>query len=255
MKTLTISCLLFLGFGCGVDEAVLLQNVERDDRVATHYAIHVGGVCSTDYLVGKGRGVLGEFENVVSVNARVNQRTTMAAATSDLRDVLDDYCTGEDWCTVFTFSNGGALISRALSFYGDDWNILNVVATASNEGGSELSRWGRAGEIFTSCDMLDAVSPTDHRSGWNHHDTAGAIFYMVAGYKCMAPWIQCLLLPGEDDGAVAYHSAGGMSDVFSTTELCGDEPRYSNHEVAFCDGFRKTHYQMKNEGVCQAGGC
>jgi len=254
MKRVTTALITVL-VGCATAEGPIVDLEPFDEELGNHVAIHVGGVCSTDYLVGKGGGTLGVWDDVISVNAVVNQRETMSRATDDLRDVLDENCTGNDWCTVFTFSNGGAMISRVLSIYGERWNLLAVLATGSNEGGSELSRWGRVGEVFTSCAMLDQVSPTQHRSGWNHNDTAGVTFYMLAGNKCMAPWLQCALLPGEDDGAVAFHSAGGMNDTYRVTELC-DSPLYDNHEIAYtCDGRRKTHYQLKNEGVCLAGGC
>ena len=222
-----------------------------------YYAIHLSGLCSTQWEGGKGNGFLGTFEGITSISAQVDQTTSMEVATADFARTLDTYCTGNNWCYVFTYSNGGAVASRTLSLYETTWNILWVLSSASNEGGSEIGGTGWVGEVFGGCELAGHIGPSDHRGGWNHNDTGGTTFYMVGGYANFAPWMQSWFLPGEDDGAVAYHSAGGYNDTYSTSNLCGDEgAHWANHVAAYsCEGFDLDHFEMQNQGVCLAGGC
>jgi hypothetical protein len=222
---------------------------------ATDYFIQVGGVCSTDFLGGKGNARLADLPGVVSVNARVDQRDSMATATAEMRGVLDTYCTGQDWCYVYTYSNGGAVISRVLSLYNTPWNIYWVMNAASNEGGSELSYTRWAAQIFLGCGLAGRIAPSDHRSGWNHDDTNGVSFFGVVGEDGW--WYSRGFLPGDDDGAVAFHSAGGFRDTYSLRSLCYDRRYYySNHFIAFtCSGFPDDHFETKMRGICELGGC
>lgn len=219
------------------------------------YFIQVGGVCSQDFLIGKGNGRLANFPGVTSVNAQVDQRNSMSTATAELRNILDAYCTGDDWCYVYAYSNGGATISRTLSIYSTDWNIYWVMVSGSNEGGSELSYTRWAAEIFLGCNLAGHIAPSDHRSNWNHDDTNGNTIYTVSGKDGW--WYSTWLLPGEDDGAVAFHSSAGLIDTFRVDELCFD-PQYhwANHVTAFtCTGFPDDHYETKMRGICELGGC
>jgi hypothetical protein len=244
-----------LALGCDVG-SIERPEVLFAETGGTTYAIHVGGVCSQTFTEGRGESGLGNWPGVVSIDAQVDQRDNMAQATADMTRTLDTYCTGDDWCYIFTFSNGGATISRALSLADKQYNILWVMSAASNEGGSEIGGTGWIGETFGGCTLTGHIGTGDHRSGWNHNDTNGASFYMVGGYKCMAPYLQCGVLPGEDDGAVAFHSSGGMNDTFSSNTLCvAESAYYANHQPAFsCDGFYKNHFEMKSEGIIQTGG-
>ncbi len=222
---------------------------------AADYFIQLGGVCSQEFLEGKGGGRLASFSGVTAVNAQVDQRNSMSTATAQLRTVLDTYCLGDDWCYVYTYSNGAAVISRALSVYSTDWNIYFVMQSGGNEGGSELSQTGWAAEIFLGCDMADEITPSDHRSGWNHNDTGGNTFYTVSGEDGW--WYSSWLLPGEDDGAVAFHSSGGFISTYSVDWLCYDPQYfYANHVTAYtCSGFPDDHYELKMRGICELGGC
>jgi hypothetical protein len=106
---------------------------------------------------------LAELDGVESVNAFVDQRTSMTSAVSDLRDELDRSCRGDDWCYLHGYSNGGAVISRTLATHEDDrWNVLWVLHTASNEGGSELSGGTLASLSATlglSCELAIIAAP------------------------------------------------------------------------------------------------
>lgn len=245
MRAPWVSAVACIGFGLGGVSSVH----------AADYFVQVSGVCSDGFVGGKGEGSLANFAGITSIDADVNQDNSMAQATSDLRAVLDTYCSGDDWCYVYTYSNGGAVASRTLSLYDTDWNIYWVMSSGSNEGGSELARTGIAADIFLGCDLASDITPSDHRGGWNHNDTNGNTFYMVAGEDGW--WYSSFLLPGEDDGAVAFHSAGGFNSTFNVDSLCFDQSfYYDNHVVAFtCEGFPDDHYETKMRGICELGGC
>ncbi len=222
---------------------------------ATTYRIHVGGMCSTQFLGGKGGGTLGNWSGSTSINAAVDQRNSMSTATTQLAGILNQYCTGSNWCYLYTYSNGGAVISRTLSLYSTNWNIGYVLNSASNEGGSEIGGTGWVGEIFGGCTLAGHIGTSDHRSGWNHDDTNGETIYGTGGYDGW--WYSSGFLPGEDDGAVAYHSAGALNDTYNVDWLCyQSQYHYSNHYTAWtCEGYDLDHYGMKMKGICMTGGC
>src|SRR5215813_1312507 len=107
------------------------------------FDIHVGGICSTSF-----GDTLGHWPGETSINAPIDQRDSMATATTQMAATLDTYCTGSNLCYVYVYSNGGAVMSRTLALYSTPWNIAYVAASASNEGGSELGGTGFIGEIF-----------------------------------------------------------------------------------------------------------
>ena len=183
--------------------------------LASTNVIHVGGVCSTTF------GTVIDFGGVNEVTPWVDQRSSMATATNQLRDALDTYCQGAESCYIYAYSNGGAVLSRTLSLYGTgQWNIVAAYTGASNEGGSELSdEFGFMADWFGSCSLQANVGVSDHRAGWNHHDTDGTLFYMGGGNTGdpETSW----MLPGRDDGVVAMHSSGGYSSVVDQNNVCG----------------------------------
>lgn len=248
MLNLRFQC--FIGVVCGLPWVFAAA-----ESYASDHFIQVSGVCSDGFVGGKGDGSLANFSEVTAIDADVNQDNSMAEATADLRTVLDTYCLDDDWCYIYTYSNGGAVASRTLSIYDTPWNIYWVMSSGSNEGGSELSRTGIAAQIFLGCGLAGNITPSDHRSGWNHNDTHGNTFYMVAGNDGW--WYSSFLLPGEDDGAVAFHSAGGLRDTFSVDTLCLESSDfYDNHKAAYaCEGFPDNHFETKMRGICELGGC
>lgn len=225
---------------------------------AATYVLHVGGVCSDHFV--EGTGYLTDFPDIAEVDAWVNQQNNMTQATNDLVARLDQYCRNGNACYVYTYSNGGAVLSRALSLYGNgQWNVVLAVNSASNEGGSELSDiGGGTADAFGSCDLIADIGVSDHRNGWNHHDTDGVLFYMSAGSK--ESWTTDWALPGDDDGTVAMHSAGGYSWAGSFGDAC--RGGYWDFHVPFewagaryCE-FGKDHGAMKMHTMqCISQGC
>jgi hypothetical protein len=221
---------------------------------ANVYDIHVGGICSTQFVGGNGGGTLGSWPGETSIDAPVDQTTSMATATVQLANVLDTYCTGSNLCYVYVYSNGGAVMSRTLSIYGDAWNIGYVVASASNEGGSEIGGTGFIGEIFGGCYLAGHIGTSDHRNGWNHDATGGVITGMIGGDGWLAPYVQSAILPGHDDGAVAEESSGGYATMGSYSSIC-DAGKWTNHQAWWsCEYGSLNHYDMKEKGICDDGG-
>jgi hypothetical protein len=227
---------------------------------AAVYNIHVGGVCSTRFTNGKGAASsVGSWsDGSISINAYVDQRNSMSTATSNLKSVLDQYCTSGNSCWVYTYSNGAAVLSRTLSIYSTRWNINAVFNSAGNGGGTELSSTGWVAEIFGGCSLASQVTPSLHRNGWNHNDTNGASILHIAGTGTIW-WSFGLtkgLLPGTDDSVVAFHSAGGMSNTNAYSNVCST-PKYTNHYGVSgrCGGESEHHLNISKKFVCITGGC
>jgi hypothetical protein len=221
---------------------------------AAVYNIHVGGMCSTGFVGGKGGGYLGSWPGETSINAPIDQQNSMATATVQLAALFDQYCTGGNYCYVYTYSNGGAVLSRTLSIYATPWNIGYAVASASNEGGSEIGGTGWVGEIFGGCYLAGHIGPSDHRSGWNHYDTHGRTIGMIGGNGWLLPYAQSSVLPGHDDGAVAEHSSGGYANTGSYTSICGSG-KWTNHQAWWsCEYGDLDHIELKMKHICNDGG-
>jgi hypothetical protein len=213
------------------------------------FDIHVGGICSTDF-----GGTLGHWAGETSINAPIDQRSSMATATVQMAATLDTYCTGGNLCYVYVYSNGGAVMSRTLALYATPWNIGYVAASASNEGGSEIGGTGFIAQIFGSCALSGHIGTSDHRNGWNHNDSHGVITGMVAGNGWLAPFVQSAVLPGHDDGAVSEASSGGYSAAGSRSSIC-ESGKYANHQAWFsCEYGSLNHLDMKLKMVCDDGG-
>lgn len=229
---------------------------------ATVYNIHVGGVCSTLYTNGKGAASsVGQWAGETSINAYVDQRDSMSTATAHLKSVFDQYCLNGNSCWIYTYSNGSAVTSKVLSVYSTAWNIASVRSSGGNEGGSELAGTGWIGEAFGGCSLAgsSAIGVSAHRNNWNHNDTNGVPIVGIAG-KGTIWWslgTTKLLLPGEDDSVVAFHSAGGFSSSGSYSDVCAG-PKWSNHFglSGRCGGESNHHLNISKRFVClDGGGC
>jgi hypothetical protein len=161
-----------------------------------------------------------------------------------VRDALDCFCTGSNYCYIAAHSAGDLQIGYALALYGSTtrnvknasagadgkcgntgatqvgWNIKWVDVASGAGGGSELANIGAwaVGDALTD-DLKTGVA----RTLYNHNQTQGIWFYMFAGSKGT---LYSGTLPGQDDEVVAYHSTGGVS---KTGGFC-------NAGDWFCDG-------------------
>jgi len=138
-------------------------------------------------------------------------------AQTNLSTVLSARCKGADTCKIVCHSAGCYATEYWLSNLGGTasskgYKINGVTALAAASGGSELASalngltFGFAGNA-----MDKALIVSTARSSFNHNNTGGITVAHVPGYKGMIG--ASLILPGEDDYAVAYHSSCGYSQA------------------------------------------
>lgn len=220
---------------------------------ATNFSLWING--------RTGGGVIGNYNSwsywgLRTVDAGVNKkavnwdgRSSIASQSVLIRNALDCFCTGNNWCYIATHSAGDLILGYTLANYGGSarmkkyavanssgvcsnvdgrsqtgWNIKWVLAAAGSGGGSELSD---VGAWTTSEPLVQDVKTSTARAMYNHNETRGIWFYMYAG---AAGGLGSAILPGQDDGVEAYHSAGGVSGS-SGRSLC-------NPGDWFCDDLR-----------------
>jgi hypothetical protein len=202
-----------------------------------------------------------------------------------IRDALDCYCTGTNWCYIAAHSAGNLQIGYAMSLYGGTarykktptanaagtcsnsdgttqtgWNIKWVDVAAGAGGGSELANLG---SWAVSDPLTSDLKTATARAMYDHNQTRAKWFYMYAGSNGAA---QSGLMPGQDDQAVAYHSAGGVSGsggaaycnpsdwfcndlTLGTAANEGGKAKWSYHNVKFRDDNESlNHYTNGNWG-------
>ena len=213
---------------------LLLTSAFASVASATNYSLWINGR-------GAG-GVAGDYNDFsywgpANVAAGVNKKAvnwdgynSIASENGKVREALDCFCTGANWCYIATFSAGDPMLGYALSNFGgsqrtvknavsnadgvcgDDggatqtgWNIRWVMVAAGAAGGTELAD---AGAWTTGEPLARDLRTSTARAMYNHNDTRGVWFYMFAGASGTAySW----LLPGQDDEVVAYHSSGAVA--------------------------------------------
>lgn len=256
---------------------------------ATNYTLWING--------RTGGGVVGNYDSFTywgpaSTPAGVNKKSvnwdgrgSIAAQSPRIRDALDCFCTGANWCYIATHSAGDLLIGYTLANYGGStrphknavanaagicansdggtqtgWNIKWVASAAGSGGGSELAD---AGAWAISEPLVQDLRTRTARAMYNHNETRGLGFYMYAG---AAGGLGSVFLPGQDDGVEAYHSAGGVAGSTGTS-LCnpgdwfcddltegpgpnqGGSVKWANHWVSFRDdGEDYDHFTSGNWG-------
>ena len=211
-------------------------------------------------------------------------RSGVASQSAYVRNALDCFCTGNNWCYIATHSAGDMLIGYTLANYGGStrqvtnaqangagvctasggsqtgWNIKWVRAAAGSAGGSELAD---IGAWITNEPLAQQHKVATARALYNHNDTRGIWFYMYAAARGT---LYSFALPGQDDEVVAYHSAGGVSGS-SGSSFCnpgdwfcndltlgsganqGGRPKWAFHSVVFRDdGEDYGHYTNRAWG-------
>jgi hypothetical protein len=200
---------------------------------ATNYSLWING--------RTGGGQLGNYADFsywgpASVNAGVNKKSVnwdgyhhVSDQNYLIRNALDCYCTGNNWCYVAVHSAGDLQIGYALSLYGGTtryiknaspgadgrcsnsggtqtgWNIKWVDAAGGAAGGSELAD---AGDWALDEPLVADLKTATARAMYDHSSTRAAWFNMYAGANGT---LYSFVLPGQDDEAIAYHSSGGVS--------------------------------------------
>jgi hypothetical protein len=255
---------------------------------ATNYTLWINGRSNNAQVNNTADfGYWGPATTAAGVNKKAvnwDGYNRISTTNGGIRDALDCYCTGTNWCYVAAHSAGNLQIGYALSLYGSSsrsvknavpgsngqcgntggtqtgWNIKWVDVAAGAGGGSELADYG---DWALSEPLVTDLKTSSARALYNHNSTAGVVFYMYAGAKGT---LYSGLLPGQDDEAVAYHSSGGVSgssgasycnpsDWFcndlttGTGAVEGGRTKWSNHNVVFRDNSEAyNHYTNGNWG-------
>jgi hypothetical protein len=210
----------------------------------------------------------------------------IATTNVHIRNALDCYCTGANWCYIAAHSAGNLQIGYALSLYGTStrnvknatpdasgqcadasgsstqtgWNIKWVNVAGGAAGGSELAN---SGDWALSEPLVSDLKTSTARALYNHNSTTGKWFYMFAASRGT---LYSFVLPGQDDEVVAYHSSGGVSGA-SGASFCnpsdwfcndltlgtaanqGGRAKWSYHSVKFRDSSEQyNHYANGNWG-------
>jgi hypothetical protein len=217
---------------------------------ATDYTLWIngrsGGGAVGNYASWNYWGPASAAGGVNPKSANWDGRNSIASQSGHIRDALDCFCTGANWCTIATHSAGDLMIGYVLANYGGSlrlarnavagadgvcgsagigvqtgWNIRSVRSAAGSGGGSELAD---VGAWLVSEPLVQDLKTTTARAMYNHNETRGVWFYMYAGAKGE---LTSALLPGQDDGVEAYHSAGGVSGS-SGRSLCNPGDWFCN---------------------------
>lgn len=183
-------------------------------------------------------------------------RSSIASQSGRVRDALDCFCTGPNWCYIAAYSAGELLLGYTLANFGGTtrpvknasanaagvcgdsggaqtgWNLKWVRVASGAAGGSELAN---AGAWATSEPLVQDLRTSTARAMYNHNDTRNIWFYRYAGARGTA---YSFLLPGQDDEVVAYHSSGGAAGS-GARSLC-------NPGDWFCDDL--TYGTARNQG-------
>jgi predicted alpha/beta hydrolase family esterase len=202
--------------------------------------------------------------NTLNYKVYVNWNTSQdwrKEGVSRLKTTLNDECRwGSTRCVIVCHSTGCAITGKLLDMQ-HSWPVEKVLALGSAEGGSEVA------ELASGIGMgsgLQHITPSIVRNAYDHNDTGGVPFIHLAGYDSGGS-AAATILPGQDDGTVAFHSACAYSQVFSSTWCSNDYTwvwrstwygakyvqrgvaQWSNHARSeYCgrDGCNKTHMQL-----------
>lgn len=255
--------------------------------VATNYTLWINGR-SNSATVGNHADF--RYWGPATTAAGVNKKSvnwdgynSIASTNGKVRDALDCYCTGSNWCYIAAHSAGNLQIGYALALYGAStrsiktptpnsagqcsnsgagtqagWNIKWVRVAGGAAGGSELAN---TGDWALSEPLVSDLKTSTARALYNHNLTQGKIFYLYAGAKGT---LYSGILPGQDDEAIAYHSSGGISGTgggsycnpsdwlcndltLGTAAAEGGRAKWTNHSVVFRDDAEAyNHYNANN---------
>ena len=145
-------------------------------------------------------------------------------AQTSLFTVLEARCKGTNSCVVICHSAGCYATEHFIDKSTTVYNIKRVLASSSAAGGSDLAN----AAFWPSDGMVTALKTGNARGSYNHNNMRGIGIYAIAGYK--GTFGASAILPGEDDGAVSFHSTCGINTTGSYSN-CLSGTRYSYHYI------------------------
>lgn len=153
--------------------------------------------------------------------------------------VVSAYSTALPSKSVVRCHSAGCLITaRAIYLYGTG-KFSRVVAAASAEGGSELASIGSLGGAIGG--LNNSLRPNVARS-FTHNATVATYHGGGSNSSAVPTWglllspVTSTTLPGEDDGAVAYHSSLGKA---TTGTWCDSDSAWWNPASYGCIAWNK----------------
>ena len=256
---------------------------------AANYSLWVNGRGNTSAVGGNYADF--KYWGPASTAAGVNKKSVnwdgynlVSVQNYRIRDALDCYCTGTNWCYIAAHSAGNLQVGYALSLFGGSsrniknasansagvcgnaggtqtgWNIKWVDVAGGAAGGSELAY---VGSWAVSDPITSDLKTATARAMYDHNQTRSKWLYMYAGAKGT---LYSGVLPGQDDEAVAYHSSGGVSGsggagfcnpsdwlcndlTLGTAKNEGGSAKWAFHSVKFRDDNESlNHYANGNWG-------
>lgn len=205
--------------GCAPDEATKSDEGNLNDGSGPNVkrsTIYVHGRTSGTPEGWKYWASEGPRPGVNAVAVAYDGHDCIANTNPKIVQAFDENCSGDDkWCYVVCHSAGCAQVGYAMDKFGktesggNRWNIYWTLAAGSAEGGSELADLGHW--TGSEC-MTKDLRTSKMRASYNHDNTLGTWRYMYAGARSHSG---AAVISGQDDGAVGYHSSGGVSKTGS----------------------------------------
>jgi hypothetical protein len=268
-KKLFSLCLVLVSFvafsGLSAQTATIFIHGKSDK---SHSGI---GTTDVNNYWGSSANVVGGTKYFIGYDGRTDPRTYgTARAQTNISTGLSQYCRGSNSCKIVCHSAGCYAIEFWLANLGATawsrgFNITSVTALAAASGGSELASalngitFGFGGNAMDKSLIVGTA-----RGAYNHNNTAGVTVFHVPGYKGM--FGASLILPGEDDYAVAYHSSCGYSRTggldrcqqslsqkegiwpFRSTQTYVQYQGHLRAPSVGSAGLYKNHSEIKNDG-------
>ncbi|MFY2556608.1 hypothetical protein ACN469_03095 [Corallococcus terminator] len=253
--------------GTAIAAAMLLVGTQA---AAANYTLWIhgrngGGTQAGNYGDFSYWGPAGTAAGVNKKAVNWNGKESVGVQNTRVRDALDCFCTGENWCYIAAHSAGDLQIGYALSLHGGStrtkknatpnasgvcgnasgggtqtgWNIKWVNIASGAGGGSELAD---VGEWAVNEPLVKDLVTTTSRALYNHNTTRNVWFYMFAGAKGT---LYSGVLPGQDDEVVSYHSTGGVSGSAGSSQC--------NPGDWFCGGTLNTGTANTSDGRAKWG--
>ena len=145
-------------------------------------------------------------------------------AQTSMYTVMQAVCTGANSCVIICHSAGCYATEYFLDKTTTTYNVKRILASSSAAGGSDLAN----AAFWPSDGMVTALKTSNARGSYNHNNMKGIGVYAIAGYK--GTFGASAILPGEDDGAVSFHSTCGINTTGSYSN-CLSGTRYSYHYI------------------------
>lgn len=134
---------------------------------------------------------------------------------------IKTYCGGSNSCVIQCHSAGCMAMDRYFRNGSPRRNIRWVVFAGSASGGSEMADL----KLWNNKYPIDSALKTGSARSWNHNASPVSLYHF-AGYKGnLMSW----RLPGEDDGAVAFHSGCGYAAKRSETTCSSGRSKWTRH--------------------------